>query len=90
MHLPPLFILWFPVIASCVEIRDLGVPSWGLEGGEVELSCCFSLEEKSHYPELDVKCYHGSSPFIFPPGFCERNKIKLKPPGEIKPLTDLN
>ena len=31
----------------------------------------------------DWFCYHGSSPFIFPPGFCERNKIKLKPPGEI-------
>ena len=55
----------FLVITSCVEIRDLGVPSWGLEGGEVELSCCFSLEEKSHYPELDVKWYHGSSPSPF-------------------------
>ena len=29
----------------------------------------------------DWFCYHGSSPFIFPPGFCERNNIKLKPPG---------
>jgi len=28
----------------------------------------------------DWFCYHGSSPFIFPPGFCERNNIKLKPP----------
>ena len=29
----------------------------------------------------DWFCYHGSTPFIFPPGFCERNNIKLKPPG---------
>ena len=29
----------------------------------------------------DWFCYHGSSPFIFPPGFCDRNSIKLKPPG---------
>ena len=29
----------------------------------------------------DWFCYHGSSPFIFAPGFCERNNIKLKPPG---------
>ena len=28
------------------------------------LSCCFSLPA-SHYPELDVKCYHGSSPSPF-------------------------
>jgi hypothetical protein len=26
----------------------------------------------------DWFCYHSSSPFIFPPGFCERNNIKLK------------
>ena len=26
----------------------------------------------------DWFCYHGSSPFVFPPGFCERNNIKLK------------
>ena len=32
----------------------------------------------------DWFCYHGSSPFIFPPGFCERNNIKLKPPGELQ------
>ena len=32
----------------------------------------------------DWFCYHGSSPFIFPPGFCERNNIKLKPPGESR------
>ena len=29
----------------------------------------------------DWFCYHGSSPFIFPPGFCDRNSIALKPPG---------
>jgi len=28
----------------------------------------------------DWFCYHGSSPFVFPPGFCERNNIKLKVP----------
>ena len=28
----------------------------------------------------DWFCYHASSPLIFPAGFCERNKIKLKPP----------
>eukprot|EP00092_Neocalanus_flemingeri_P026455 GFUD01028676.1.p1 GENE.GFUD01028676.1~~GFUD01028676.1.p1 ORF type:complete len:766 (+),score=253.03 GFUD01028676.1:56-2353(+) len=28
----------------------------------------------------DWFCYHGSSPFVFPPGFCDRNKIKLKVP----------
>ena len=28
----------------------------------------------------DWFCYHGSSPLIFPPGFCEKNKISLKPP----------
>lgn len=28
----------------------------------------------------DWFCYHASSPLIFPPGFCEKNKIKLKPP----------
>jgi len=28
----------------------------------------------------DWFCYHASSPLIFPPGFCERNKIELKPP----------
>ena len=26
----------------------------------------------------DWFCYHGSSPFVFPPGFCLRNSIKLK------------
>ena len=26
----------------------------------------------------DWFCYHSSSPFIFPPGFCDRNNIKLK------------
>lgn len=26
----------------------------------------------------DWFCYHGSSPFVFPPGYCERNNIKLK------------
>ena len=58
------FLLWFPLQASSLEIRELGVPSWGEEGGEVELSCCFSLPA-SHYPELDVKWYHGSSPSPF-------------------------
>jgi len=28
----------------------------------------------------DWFCYHSSSPLIFPPGFCERNHIKLKVP----------
>ncbi len=28
----------------------------------------------------DWFCYHASSPLIFPPGFCEKNRIKLKPP----------
>jgi len=28
----------------------------------------------------DWFCYHTSSPFIFPPGFCDRNNIKLKVP----------
>jgi len=28
----------------------------------------------------DWFCYHTSSPFIFPPGFCDRNSIKLKVP----------
>jgi len=28
----------------------------------------------------DWFCYHGSSPFVFPPGFCDRNSIKLKAP----------
>lgn len=28
----------------------------------------------------DWFCYHASSPLIFPAGFCERNKIELKPP----------
>ena len=28
----------------------------------------------------DWFCYHGSSPFIFAPGYCDRNNIKLKPP----------
>ena len=28
----------------------------------------------------DWFCYHASSPLIFPAGFCERNKIDLKPP----------
>ena len=60
----PLLLLWFPLQASSLEIRELGVPSWGEEGGEVELSCCFSLPA-SHYPELDVKWYHGSSPSPF-------------------------
>jgi len=58
------FLLWFPLRASCLEIKELGVPSWGEEGGEVELSCCFSLPT-SNYPELDVKWYHGSSPSPF-------------------------
>ena len=26
----------------------------------------------------DWFCYHGSSPSVFPHGFCERNSIKLK------------
>ena len=60
----PLLLLWFPLQASCLEIKELGVPSWGEEGGEVELSCCFSLPT-SNYPELDVKWYHGSSPSPF-------------------------
>ena len=34
----------------------------------------------------DWFCYHGSSPFLFPPGFCERNNIKLKPPGELQSI----
>ncbi|TRY73854.1 hypothetical protein TCAL_01907 [Tigriopus californicus] len=28
----------------------------------------------------DWFCYHGSSPLIFPPGYCEKKNIKLKPP----------
>merc|ERR1719233_2601596 len=28
----------------------------------------------------DWFCYHSSSPFVFPPGFCDRNNIKLKAP----------
>ena len=28
----------------------------------------------------DWFCYHASSPLIFPPGFSEKNRIKLKPP----------
>jgi len=28
----------------------------------------------------DWFCYHQSSPLIFPPGFCERNNLALKPP----------
>lgn len=28
----------------------------------------------------DWFCYHASSPLIFPPGFCDKNRIKLKPP----------
>ena len=60
----PLLLLWFPLQASCIEIKELGVPSWGEEGGEVDLTCCFSLPA-SHYPELDVKWYHGSSPSPF-------------------------
>ena len=60
----PLLLLWFPLRASCLKIKELGVPSWGEEGGEVELSCCFSLPT-SNYPELDVKWYHGSSPSPF-------------------------
>jgi len=28
----------------------------------------------------DWFCYHASSPLIFPPGFCERNSLKLKVP----------
>ena len=28
----------------------------------------------------DWFCYHASSPLIFPPGFCERKSIALKPP----------
>ena len=28
----------------------------------------------------DWFCYHSSSPFLFPPGFCQRNNINLKPP----------
>ena len=28
----------------------------------------------------DWSCYHASSPLIFPPGFCGKNHIKLKPP----------
>ena len=57
-------LLWLPLQASCLEIRELLVPSWGEEGGEVDLSCCFSLPT-SNYPELDVKWYHGSSPSPF-------------------------
>ena len=34
----------------------------------------------------DWFCYHGSSPFLFPPGFCERNNINLKPPGELQSI----
>ena len=60
----PLLLLWFPLQASSIEIKELGVPSWGEEGGEVDLTCCFSLPA-SHYPELDVKWYHGSSPSPF-------------------------
>lgn len=28
----------------------------------------------------DWFCYHGSSPLIFPPGYCEKKNIKLEPP----------
>jgi hypothetical protein len=28
----------------------------------------------------DWFCYHATSPLIFPPGFCAKNKIDLKPP----------
>ena len=64
LKIPLLLLLWFPLQASCIEIKELGVPSWGEEGGEVDLTCCFSLPA-SHYPELDVKWYHGSSPSPF-------------------------
>merc|ERR1719490_458294 len=57
-------LLWLPLPASSLEIKELGVPSWGEEGGEVDLSCCFSLPTTT-YPELDVKWYHGSSPSPF-------------------------
>ena len=60
----PLLLLWLPLQVSSLEIKELGVPSWGEEGGEVDLSCCFSLPT-SNYPELDVKWYHGSSPSPF-------------------------
>ena len=56
-------LLWFPLQGSTIKIKEHGVLSWGEEGGELVPSCCFSLPA-SHYPELDVKCYHGSSPFL--------------------------
>jgi hypothetical protein len=30
--------------------------------------------------ENDMFCYHRSSPSIFPPGFCQKNNLKLHPP----------
>merc|ERR1719239_205990 len=57
-------LLWLPLQAFSLEIKELGVPSWGEEGGGVDLSCCFSLPT-SNYPQLDVKWYHGSSPSPF-------------------------
>ncbi|VDP10964.1 unnamed protein product [Soboliphyme baturini] len=41
---------------------------------------------KDHYMMIkfdgttDSFCYHRTSPFIFPPGFCEANNIELTPP----------
>ena len=65
LKIPFLLLLWFPLRFSCLEISELRVPSWGEEGGEVDLSCCFSPVPTSNYPELDVKWYHGSSPSPF-------------------------
>merc|ERR1740128_82246 len=39
----------------------------------------------------DWFCYHTASPFIFPPGFCQRNNIKLKvPAGYVGEFTWIN
>ena len=57
-------LLWFPLQGSTIKIKEHGVLSWGEEGDEMVVSYCFSLPV-SHYPELDVKWYHASSPSPF-------------------------